>query len=84
MTSYLYARKVRIFDYPRFAEPFRNELRENAERLAAESGFPRSSSGKSGGSPVTPILCAASISSTRVPPQGPRNPDLIAGLKAII
>ena len=39
MTSYLYARKVRIFDYPRFAEPFRNELRENAERLAAESGL---------------------------------------------
>jgi len=83
MTSYLYARKVRIFYYPRFAEPFRNELRENAERLAAESGFTRSSSGRSG-SPVTPILCAASISSTRVPPQGPRNPDLIAGLKAII
>ena len=39
MTSYLYERKVRIFDYPRFAEPFRNELRENAERLAAESGL---------------------------------------------
>ena len=39
MTSYLYAGKVRIFDYPRFAEPFRNELRENAERLAAESGL---------------------------------------------
>jgi hypothetical protein len=27
---------VRIFDYPRFAEPFRGELRHNAERLAAE------------------------------------------------
>lgn len=39
MTSYLYERKIRIFDYPRFAEPFRNRLRENAERLAAESGI---------------------------------------------
>ena len=38
MTSYLYERKVRIFDYPRFAEPFRDELRENAERLAAKAG----------------------------------------------
>lgn len=39
MTSYLYERKVRIFDYPRFAEPFRDKLRENAERLAAEAGI---------------------------------------------
>lgn len=39
MTSYLNERKVRIFDYPRFAEPFRDELRENAERLAAEAGL---------------------------------------------
>src|SRR6202049_1636489 len=39
MTSYLYAHKIRIFDYPRFAEPYRNELRENAERLAAENGI---------------------------------------------
>src|SRR5207244_12947277 len=39
MTSYLYAHKVRIFDYPRFAQPFREELRLNAERLAAESGI---------------------------------------------
>ena len=38
MTSYLYERKIRIFDYPKFAEPFRDQLRENAERLAAEAG----------------------------------------------
>jgi hypothetical protein len=31
MTSYLYERKVRLFDYPRFVEPFRDQLRENAE-----------------------------------------------------
>jgi hypothetical protein len=39
MTSYLYKRKLRIFDYPRFAEPFRDKLRENAERLVAEAGI---------------------------------------------
>jgi hypothetical protein len=39
MTSYLYEHQVKIFDYPRFAEPFRNQLRENAERLAAENGI---------------------------------------------
>jgi hypothetical protein len=39
MTSYLYAKQVRIFDYPKFAEPFRDRLRENAERLAAANGI---------------------------------------------
>ena len=37
--SYLCERKIRIFDYPKFAEPFRNRLRENAERLAADNGI---------------------------------------------
>ena len=39
MTSYLYANHVRVFDYPLFADPFRNQLRENAERLAAANGM---------------------------------------------
>jgi hypothetical protein len=39
MTSYLFAKQVRIFDYPRFADPFRNQLRENAEQLAAANGI---------------------------------------------
>ena len=30
---------MRIFDYPKFAEPFRNQLRENAEALAKENGI---------------------------------------------
>ncbi len=38
MTSFLYERNVRIFEYPKFAEPFRNRIRENAERMAAEAG----------------------------------------------
>jgi hypothetical protein len=38
MTSYLNQQGIRIFDYPRFAEPLRDEIRANAERLAAESG----------------------------------------------
>jgi hypothetical protein len=39
MTSFLFERGVRIFDYPRFAEPFRNRIRDNAEKLAAEAGI---------------------------------------------
>ena len=35
MMSYLYAHHVRIFDYPRFAEPLRDRIRANAERVAA-------------------------------------------------
>src|SRR6516162_1204379 len=38
MTSYLYSHKVRIFDYPRLAQPFRDERRANAERVAKENG----------------------------------------------
>jgi hypothetical protein len=39
MTLYLSARRIRIFDYPHFAEPFRDELRATAERMAAEHGL---------------------------------------------
>lgn len=34
MTSYLYSQGVKIFDYPKFAEPFRENLRSNAEQIA--------------------------------------------------
>ena len=39
MTSFLYERKIRIFNYPKFAEPFGNRIRENAEKMAAEAGI---------------------------------------------
>ena len=39
MTSYLYRQGIRIFDYTQFAEPLRNLLRSNAERLAKENGI---------------------------------------------
>lgn len=39
MTSYLYKEKVKIFDYPKFAEPFKESIRENAQRLAKESNI---------------------------------------------
>jgi hypothetical protein len=39
MTSYLYSKKIRIFDYTKFAEPLRDEIRLNAERLARENGL---------------------------------------------
>ncbi len=39
MTDYFYEHKIRIFDYPKWAEPLRNAIRENMERIAAESGI---------------------------------------------
>lgn len=36
MTSYLKSRGIKVFDYPRFAQPLRDEIRQNAERLAKE------------------------------------------------
>src|SRR5216684_3484685 len=39
MATYLRIRGVRLFDYPRFAEPLRDEVRANAERLAQEHGL---------------------------------------------
>jgi hypothetical protein len=39
MTAYLKARQILIFDYPRFAPPLRDALRENAERVAAQHGL---------------------------------------------
>jgi len=38
MTSFLYAKGIRIFDYARFAEPLRERIRERAEQLATEQG----------------------------------------------
>ena len=39
MTSYLYAKKIRIFDYPQWAEPLRDRIRANAEELAQQNGI---------------------------------------------
>jgi len=39
MAKYLRIRGIRLFDYPRFAEPLRDEVRANAERLAEEHGL---------------------------------------------
>jgi len=38
MTSYLYQHQIRIFDYPKWAEPLRDEIRSHAEQVAAEAG----------------------------------------------
>jgi hypothetical protein len=37
MTAFLFAQKIRIFDYPRFAQTLREKVRENAERIAQEN-----------------------------------------------
>lgn len=39
MTSYLYKNNVKIFDYPKFAEPFKEAIRANADRIAKEHGI---------------------------------------------
>jgi hypothetical protein len=39
LARYLGAHQVRLFDYRRWAEPFRDELRAHAERLAEEAGL---------------------------------------------
>jgi hypothetical protein len=38
MTSFLNANHIRIFDYPRFAEPLRDRLRDTAQALASTHG----------------------------------------------
>jgi hypothetical protein len=38
MTRYLYQHGIRIFDYPKFAEPLRERIRVNAEQLAQANG----------------------------------------------
>ena len=39
MATYLRLHDIRLFDYPRFAEPLRDEIRRNAERIAQENGL---------------------------------------------
>jgi hypothetical protein len=39
MTDWLYAHKIRIFDYPQFADTIRHKIRENAERISRDSGI---------------------------------------------
>ena len=38
MTAFLSARQIRIFDYPRFAEPLRDRVRVRAAELARAAG----------------------------------------------
>jgi hypothetical protein len=38
MTHYLYTHQIRIFDYPKWADGLREQLRANAEKLAKEHG----------------------------------------------
>lgn len=39
MSGHLRAHGVRLFDFPQWAEPLRDEIREHAERVAAEAGL---------------------------------------------
>ena len=37
MTSFLHSQNIRIFDFPQFAQPLKDEVRENAEKIAGEN-----------------------------------------------
>lgn len=39
MASFLYAPAIRVFDYPRFAEPLRDRIRERAQAVCATAGI---------------------------------------------
>lgn len=39
MTAYLYRNRIRIFDYKKFVEPLRDEIKDNAERIAKDHGI---------------------------------------------
>lgn len=39
MTSYMKANDIRIFDYSSFSQPLTEQVRQNAERIAAENGI---------------------------------------------
>ena len=39
MTNYLYQNSIKIFDYPQFAAPFRDEIRDNAQIIAKKNGI---------------------------------------------
>ena len=39
MTAFLNANHIRIFDYPRWAEPLRHEIRQHAEALDRDNGL---------------------------------------------
>jgi hypothetical protein len=39
MTSYLYIHKIRIFDFTKWANPLREQIRENAEKMAAQANL---------------------------------------------
>jgi len=39
MTDYFYRHQIRIFDYAKWAEPLREALRQNMERMAADHGI---------------------------------------------
>lgn len=38
-TDFFHKHQIRAFDYPRWAEPLRNVLRENVERIAADNAL---------------------------------------------
>lgn len=38
MTGFINSKGIRIFDFPKFAEPLNKGIRQNAEKIAKENG----------------------------------------------
>ncbi|MEJ7827643.1 MAG: hypothetical protein WKF91_05595 [Segetibacter sp.] len=39
LSGYMFQHNIRIFDYAKFAEPYRDELKQNAQRIAESAGL---------------------------------------------
>lgn len=39
LTAYMYQNNIRIFDYAKFAEPYRDKLKQNAQHIAEAAGL---------------------------------------------
>src|ERR1700733_14442378 len=48
LSGYMYQNHIRIFDYAKFAEPFRDELKLNAQAIAEAAGLEIEYIGRSG------------------------------------
>ena len=76
MTRFLSARQIQIFDYPRFAEPLRDRVRERAAELAGAAGIAIEHIAKSHirKEDVVAKVLAVRISSRRWKPATPTSP----------
>ena len=79
MTSFLYAQGIRIFDYPRFAEPLRERIRERAQEVSAAAGIEIEYVGKSH---IRKEELVARVRRARADPDAPGLVHVISAMEA--